>query len=277
MNKRQLLTGALGVGICAVTAQLASAQTGSMLPPPPAAVKQRTGRGTPLFKVDGYPNAMDTTPQGLWVGEQTEFGSTKGGPRERAWLFDPINGKVLRTVSTDSFNTSGMGVGGGFVWMVANGGPNGIYKTDMNGKTVSHTPLPMGNGGSHGAFYRDGKLWVMHNRLKIIIRLDAVTMTPEFAIPFNSTRYHDICWDNGFIWMVTGTTGMMSTNKAGLNKYNAETGQLVEQVTFADNDPDPHGLTIHNGVMYSCDAGISPGFIASGSKASKTVFRIDIT
>jgi hypothetical protein len=29
--------------------------------------------------------------------------------------------------------------------------------------------------------------------------------------------------------------------------------------------------------MYSCDAGIAPGFVASGSKSSKTVFRIDLT
>jgi streptogramin lyase len=277
MNKRQLLTGALGVGLGAMAAKVASAQTGSMIPRPAQEVKQRIGRGTVLFKVDGYANAMDTTPEGIWVGEQTEFGITKGGPREKSWLMDPTTGKVLRTVSTDSFNTSGMGVGGGYVWMIANGGPNGIYKTDMNSKTVAHYPLPLGDGGCHGAFYRDGKLWVMHNRLKVIMRLDAATMTPEFAIPFNSQRYHDICWDNGFIWMVTGTTGFIDSNKPGLNKYDAATGRLVEQVSFPVNDPDPHGLTIHNGVMYSCDAGIAPGFVASGSKSAKTVFRIDLT
>ena len=41
---------------------------------------------------------------------------------ENAWLVD-WTGKVLSTVATPSHNTSGMAVGGGYVWMVANAAP----------------------------------------------------------------------------------------------------------------------------------------------------------
>ena len=66
---------------------------------------------------------------------------------EAAWLLD-WEGKLLRTVMTESRNTSGMGVGDGYIWMVANAAPNGVFQTDMNSRTVSHRQIPLGGGGS---------------------------------------------------------------------------------------------------------------------------------
>ena len=275
MHKREFLTAALGLGVAGLAASRATpvvaAQAQRQIP-------VRRVRTTLLFKVDGFPNAMDTTPEGIWVGEQTQSGfgpgaATKG---ERAWLFDPATGQVKRQVMTQSYNTSGMAVGGGYVWMMANGGPNGVFQHDMNSNLVSHRQIPLGGGGSHGGMWHDGKLWIMTTRLKGLMRVDPTTWQPEFIIPINTVRYHDIAWDNGAIWMITGTSnGLAATNQAGLNKYDAATGQLLEQVVFSPTDPDPHGLTIHNGVMYGCDAGISPGFVPSGSPSAQRVYRID--
>ena len=65
---------------------------------------------------------------------------------EHAWLVD-WNGKVLKTVATQSRNTSGMAVGGGYVWMCANAAPEGVFQVDMNSKQVSHRQIPLGPAG----------------------------------------------------------------------------------------------------------------------------------
>jgi hypothetical protein len=63
---------------------------------------------------------------------------------------------------------------------------------------------------------------------------------------------------------------------AGLIKYDAETGRPLETVRFAEGDPDPHGLAIHDGALYSCDAGIHPGWPENKSPTHGYIFRIDL-
>src|SRR5262249_15868675 len=102
----------------------------------------RKAKTTTLFmSPEGYPNAIAVAPEGLWIGEQKS---------DNACLVD-WNGKLLKTVKTESKNTSGMGVGGGFIWMGANAAPNGIFQTDMNSKTVAHRQIPPGGRRCHGA------------------------------------------------------------------------------------------------------------------------------
>ena len=61
-----------------------------------------------LFKsAEGHPNGLENAKEGLWIGEEVS---------ERAYLVD-WTGKVLHKVDTESHNTSGIAVGGGFLWM----------------------------------------------------------------------------------------------------------------------------------------------------------------
>src|SRR6202035_3235911 len=100
---------------------------------PPA----RRVKTTPLFKTpEGYPNAIAVAPDGLWIAEQKS---------NNAHLVD-WNGKVLKTVKTESKNTSGMGYGDGCIWMGANAAPEGIFQTDMSSRTISHRQIPLGPG-----------------------------------------------------------------------------------------------------------------------------------
>jgi hypothetical protein len=71
--------------------------------------------------------------------------------------------------------------------------------------------------------------------------------------------------------MVTGTE-----QGAGLTKYEAETGRPLERVQFGASDPDPHGLAWHDGALYSCDAGIHPGWPDNKSPTHGYIFRIDL-
>src|SRR6266700_8290290 len=192
MNRRAFL-GGVGAGLLGT--RLAGAQ-----PPQPEArsgqeVPSRRVKTTPLFKSpEGYPNAIAVAPDGLWIAEQKT---------DHAHLVD-WNGTVLKTVKTESKNTSGMGVGGGFIWMGANAAPNGIFQTDMNAKTMTHRQIPLGGGGCHGVEYVDGKLWIAALRLRGILRVDARTWEPEFRIPYSVPRAHGVAAEKTGIWMVTG-------------------------------------------------------------------------
>jgi hypothetical protein len=297
LRKRDFLAaGAAVVGLAgAALGQQAPAAPGAAAPSfgRRAPVPNRMAKTTTMFKSPpGYPNAIAVAPEGLWIGQQKLSGpaaaqyhlADPGDLREAAWLVD-WNGKLLKTVMTDSRNTSGMAYGGGYIWMCANQAPNGIFQTDMNSRTVSHHQIPLGpaadGGGCHGALWNDGKLWIASLRLHGILRVDPVTWAPEFLIPVNlaadRSRLHGIAWDNGAIWIVTGNDSKSyAEGRPGLAKYDAATGTLLETVEFMPGSSDPHGLAMHNGSLISCDAGIHPGWPNNDSPTSGTVFRIDL-
>jgi len=256
-TRRREFLGSLAVGLMGT--RLAGAQTASGGASHPLVRKAKT---TPLFKSpEGYPNAIAVSPEGLWIGEQKS---------DNACLVD-WKGKLLKTVKTESKNTSGMAVGGGYIWMGANAAPNGIFQTDMSSKTISHRQIPLGGGGCHGVEYVDGKLWIAALRLRGILRVDSKTWEPEFLIPYSVPRAHGSAFHDGAVWLVTG-----NEQGAGLNKYDAESGRLLETVQFSESDPDPHGLAWHDGALYSCDAGIHPGWPENKSPTHGYIFRIDL-
>ena len=185
ISKRNFLISSLSLGAGLMTTHaLAQAQPQHLdaaPPPPKRELPHRKVKTTPLFKSpQGYPNAVAIAPEGLWVAEQKaqNYGpGTKTTP-EACWLLD-WNGKLLKTVLSESSNTSGMAYGGGCVWMGANGGQSGgsgegIFQTDVNSKTVSHRQIPLGpvddGGGCHGLMWYEDKLWIVANRLRGILR-----------------------------------------------------------------------------------------------------------
>src|SRR5215813_13662071 len=180
MTKREFLATSLGAGLALSYGSAAFAQGGKKLP-------VRKAKTTKLFRSpEGFPNAISVTPEGLWIGEQKLSGQQANQyhltePKdltEHAWLVD-WNGKLLKTVSSQSRNTSGMAVGGGYVWMCANAAPEGVFQVDMNSKQVSHRQIPLGpadnGGGCHGGMWHDGKLWIAALRLRGLLRVDPVS------------------------------------------------------------------------------------------------------
>jgi streptogramin lyase len=284
MTKREFFAASLGAGLGLGRVRTALAQSGK--------IPSRKAKTTKLFKSPpGYPNAIAVAPEGLWFGEQKMSGAqavTYHLPEpkdlsETAWLVD-WNGKVLKTVTTTSRNTSGMAVGGGYIWMCANAPPEGVFQVDMSSRLVSHRQIPLGpandGGGCHGALWNEGKLWIAALRLHGIVRVDPTTWAPEFFIPFyeapDRTRYHGIAWDNGAIWQIVGNDcKSYAEYRPGLVKYDAATGKVLETVDFVSNSCDPHGLAMHDGALVSCDAGIHPGWPTNDSPTTGWIFRID--
>ena len=302
LRKRDFLAGLGMTASAGVAHALAQAvpkgkDLGAVAPGPARVIPHRKVTTRNLFKVpDAYPNGVAVVPEGVWVAEQKAqgFGQNAKKVKEAAWLFD-WGGKKLKTVMTESSNTSGFAFGNGHLWMGANGGPEGIYEVDMNGNTVTHRQIPLGprdNGsGCHGLMWHDGKLWIVANRLRAIVRVDPKTWTPEFLIPITAQRWHGIAWDDshpgGAIWMVTGTSEvnryvmqngkLHHTTTCGLVKYEATTGNVLETAEFLDGTADAHGLDMYNGKLISCDAGVGPpGFFGTGSPSAGYVFEINL-
>lgn len=288
MTKREFLTAGIGAGLAIGSLRTASAQSGGRKIP------VRKAKTKKLFKSpDGFPNGLAATPEGLWIGEQKLSGAQAKSynlaePKsleESAWLVD-WNGKVLKTVKTPSRNTSGMAVGGGFVWMIANAPPQGVFQVDMNSKLISHRQIPLGpandGGGSHGGQWHDGKLWISALRLRGNLRVDPKTWQPEMMIPFyqsfpDRTRYHDITIDReGTMWQVVANdTTRYQDSKPGLVRYELSTGRVLELVDLEPGSSDPHGLAMHEGKLISCDAGIHPGWRNNDSPTAGWIFQID--
>ena len=290
MRKRDFLAAGLGLGAgLAASAVLAQTQApavgggrGGR-----AAIPNRKATTTKLFKAPGaYPNALAIAPEGLWIGQQKNAAlqQSSGSMSEAAWLVD-WNGRLLKTLQTNSRNTSGMAYGDNCVWMGANATPNGVFQVDMSAKELSHRQIPMSlndqGGGCHGLQWHEGKLWIAALRLGGALRVDPKTWAPEILIPIQSPekpRLHDITFDdNGDMWIITGTnsTGPQDAH-AGLSRYDGKTGQLVMTVDFEPGSSDPHGLVWHDGKLVSCDAGIHPGWPDNASPTYGWIFAIDL-
>jgi hypothetical protein len=277
MDTRRAFLATLGagwLGTSLANAQTPAPQQGSAFlrdrsrttqPPPPV----RKIKTTALFKSpEGYPNGIAVAPEGLWICEQKS---------DNAVLVD-WKGKLLKTLKSQSKNTSGIAYGDGCVWMAGNSAAaEGVFQIDMNGRELTHRQIPLGpadnGGGCHGIEYVDGKIYIAALRLRGILRVDAKTWQPEFMIPYAVPRAHGIAHNpaDGSVWMVTGTADGL----AGLVQYDNTTGRVLSTAAFAKTDCDPHGLAWHDGALYSSDAGIHPGWEDDISPTHGYIFKID--
>ena len=277
MDTRRAFLATLGAGWLGTTlanGQTPAPQQGSAFlrdrsrttPPPPPVRKIKT---TALFKSpEGYPNGIAVAPEGLWICEQKS---------DNAVLVD-WKGKLLKTLKSQSKNTSGIAYGDGCVWMAGNSAAaEGVFQIDMNGRELTHRQIPLGpadnGGGCHGIEYVDGKIYIAALRLRGILRVDAKTWQPEFMIPYAVPRAHGIAHNpaDGSVWMVSGTADGL----AGLVQYDNATGRVLSTAAFAKTDCDPHGLAWHDGALYSSDAGIHPGWEDDISPTHGYIFKID--
>ena len=160
-----LVTSGLAVATFQVGAQDSDAPRGGRGKRGPAAPK-RTITIEKLFKTESKnPNALEATADALWVCDQLT---------EMVYKTDWDTGKTLLSFPSESHNTSGLAVGGGYEWLDANGRnsrrekrasdhPYGeIIQADMKtGKTIKAWRTPW--GGCHGITWNNqtGKLWCL--------------------------------------------------------------------------------------------------------------------
>ena len=125
-----------------------------------------------------------------------------------------------------------------------------------------------GGGGVHGLEFAEGTLWVTSLKLQKLSQVDPRDFHVIHQIPVHLGRAHGLAWDPPGIWC------MHSTDRV-IHKLDARDGRILEQITLAKDDPDPHGMCMYNGHLYYCDAGIAPGGKSNGSPSAGYVSRID--
>ena len=262
--RREFIGGALAA--CAATAH--PQENPNPAGASPAQPPTRTAKVTKLFKApDIHPNALEAADDGLWIGDQVS---------ERVFRVDWKSGKVLHQVQTEAHNTSGLAVGAGYLWISCNGGvsnrraaratdkPIGevVQADPKTGKTVKLFALPWGNG-IHGITYvpQTQTLWVTALGVSALVEMDPKDFHIVHLIPVHGNRPHGLDWDNGALWCLFAADRMAQ-------KLDPKSGKVLEVVKIAVEDPDPHGMCIHEGHMYYCDAGLTetspgsaPGFL----------------
>src|SRR6266540_1058659 len=259
MRRREFIGSASALVAGLSTSRMLRAQEGgaSKTPPPPT----RQAKVERLFKApDIHPNALEAAPDGLWIGDQVS---------ERVFKVDWQTGKVLSEVQPESHNTRGLAVGGGYLWLNANGGVSGrrpprptdkrfgeIIQADIKtGKTVKVYDPPW--GGVHGNVWVDETktLWTVALNINALAELDPKdNLRVLRIIPVKGDRPHGIDFENGKIWCLFAGDRL-------IQKLEPESGTVLEVVKLSPtSDPDPHGMCIHDGYMYYCDAGLTaPG------------------
>lgn len=261
LARRQFIAAASAL-VAGVTArsQMALAQEGSPAPKTPP-IPTRQAKVERLFKApDIHPNALEAAPDGLWIGDQVS---------ERVFKVDWQTGKALHEVQTESHNTSGLAIGGGYLWLNANGGVSGrrpprpadkpfgeIVQADpKTGKTIKVFDPPW--GGVHGNVWvaQTQTLWTVALNIRALVEMDPKdNLRILRIIPVNGDRPHGLDWDNGAMWCLFAGDRLVQ-------KLDPDSGKVLEIVKLSPtSDPDPHGMCIHDGYMYYCDAGLTaPG------------------
>ena len=114
------------------------------------------------------------------------------------------------------------------------------------GKLVDRFLTPDG-GGIHGIEWDDGFMWVTGFNPKAIILVDTKTFSIVKKIPVNLDVLHGLARDGNGIWCA-------DRKERVIVKFDVETGKEIDRITFPDEAPDPHGLSIKNQELWYSDA-----------------------
>lgn len=302
LGKRDFLklSGLLAAGAAIAPAMGPAFAADPMAPvvavPSTKALPNRMARTTRLFKAPGfYPNGLAVAPDGLWVAQQflteevsQQIGQHRPPGKESVWLMG-WDGKLLKTLSSDAVNVSGLAAGGGSLWVMSNttDASTGVFQVNQaDGRAVAHRQIPLSpgasSGGIHGAQWHDGKLWIVNNRMHSIVCVNPESWSIEtqfpIAAPLGMRRYHDITFDKDgtLLQVIANESTRYLDSKSALLRYDVRTGEPIETITLLDGSCDPHGLENHQGVLVACDAGYHPDWKNHDSPSSGYVFRIDV-
>jgi streptogramin lyase len=282
MRRRDFFRTAMAAGVGSIATSQLSAQE-----PAPA-----RGGGdapkVPTYKIkvellwkspDRYPNALEATPDGLWVGDQVS---------ERVNKLDWKTGKVLADFVAEAHNTSGLAVGGGYLWIGCNGAGTAsnlrefkrpfdksygeIVQCDMKtGKQVKGYRTPW--GGVHGTMYNreTDKLWAVAPGLGFLAEMDPKdNLRILRMVTIRQNVPHGLEWYEGALWVIDGADRLVQ-------KLDPESGRVQEVWTFGPDDPDPHGMCIHEGFVYFTDAGLGGGRKPSPGTKPQMICRFPLT
>lgn len=202
------------------------------------------------------PNGLQAAADGLWCIDQVD---------NKIYRQDYHTGKVIFSAETDTVHSSGITLGGGYIW-IASTYECKIAKLDPEtGKTVAKYDSP-GAGvvawrdgaadaqttGAHGLEWKAGKLYVASPPSQFVHVMDPETWTEVHRFRTPGLRVHGLAWENGEqtensrLWVADTSNGTISL-------CDPADGRIFT-VIRVEAPEEVHGLTIHEGVLWYCDA-----------------------
>ena len=170
-----------------------------------------------------------------------------------------VEGSVLRIVTTETENGSGITVGGGFIWTASNGSASArpfresddhrskILKIDpKTGRTLDYFLTPDG-GGVHGLAWEDDKIWItsFNPRAIHLIECENYEIVKSFYCELDVL--HGLALDGDGIWCSDRAQKLIV-------RFDKENGNITDQIRMPDDSGDPHGLTIRGNELWYSDA-----------------------
>ena len=203
------------------------------------------------FKSPGpQPNGLQAAPDGLWIIDQVDL---------KIYKVDWETGDVLCEAQTDTEHSSGITLGGGYVW-IASTFELQIAKLDMEtGKTIAKYDSPgvgvtslregmegASETGAHGLEWRNGKIYIASPPSQFVHVVDAETWTEEHAFRTPGLRNHGLAWQSDKLWVADTSAGTV-------NLLGTADGRVYDVIRVEAPD-EVHGMTMHDGVLWYCDA-----------------------
>jgi hypothetical protein len=210
------------------------------------------------------PNAMQFTPEGtLLILDQVD-------PNE-VFEVNPSDGKILRTVQTESVHGSGITIDAGGNWIITSTkalqGPPVTLKVDpASGKTLQKWVTPgwgfygadrparpgrppeTASGGHDVKWAGNGHYWMAVPASGRIFLMNESTGKAVRSIVAPVNRTHGLAIDGKFLWSV-------AADFSQIQKLDSRTGKIVAKIQLDKNtDPSIHGLEFKDGVLWYCDA-----------------------
>ena len=204
------------------------------------------------FKCPGpQPNGLQAAPDGLWCIDQVDL---------KVYKFDYESGETLFEAQTDTAHSSGITLGDGSMWIASTFELKIARLDPATGQTIAKLDSP-GNGvvawvadqqngrvtGAHGLEWKDGKVYVASPPSQFVHVMDASTWEEVHSFHVPGLRVHGLAWaDDGTLWVADTSAGT-------INRLDPEDGRIWE-VIRVEAPTEVHGLTIHEGVLWYCDA-----------------------
>ena len=203
-----------------------------------------------LFVTPGpHPNGLQAAPDGLWVIDQGD---------NHVYKLNYKDGSALVNMKTDADRSSGITLGGGFIWIASTYNCKILKLDPETGRTVAELETP-GAGistsrrgdpnatstGAHGLEWVDGKLWIATPPAQTLYQVEPSTWEVIKSFPTPGERPHGLAWNEGYLWLA-------DTTLEEIHRIDPGDGKVVEAIK--DVKPPPHGMTIYKGVLWYCDA-----------------------
>jgi len=204
------------------------------------------------------PNAMQFTPAGtLLILDQVD-------PNKVFEL--SLDGKILRTVQTESIHGSGITIGEGGAWWITstkalNGPPVTLKVDPASGKTLEKWVTPgwgfygavsaergSPSGGHDVKWAGNGRYWMAVPASCRIFLVEGKSGKIVRSIPAPVLRTHGLAIDGDYLWSV-------GADFSQIHKLDNRDGKIVAKIQLDKKaDPAIHGLEIRNGVLWYNDA-----------------------